>query len=292
MGRIWSAYFAECRARSTVLEGIARARRPSPAPGLETREASRLPGRPRYRDSASRRFVSRKRAGTRGLEGRPVQAPRAHLSRARGRVGSAGRPDARRADEANPAEPVAEEAQRSRRPSAAPTRRAGPICFASPRRSSSTCRSVDTTSSSLLVLLAPRPGAAPFPAGMSSFVRLSSRRMRCGRFGRPTSGLPSPFPFFSHSSLPHIASARGGRTLREMNFPDSFFAGVNVSPVHGRSRFPASSRSTDLLTYPYSRLSGFSLVFGGVRGPGNAGEGSGSGLTPNTRLSFEPGKHV
>jgi len=126
----------------------------------------------------------------------------AHLSRGRGRVGSAGRPDARRGSGVDLAEPVDEEPRRRRRPSAAPTRRAGPICFASPRRSSSTCRSVDTTSSSLLVLLAPRPGAAPFPAGMSSFVRLSSRRMRCGRFGRPTPGLPHLFHSSPHSPFP------------------------------------------------------------------------------------------
>jgi len=39
------------------------------------------------------------------------------------------------------------------------TWKAGPLCNASRCRSSSTCRFVDTTSSSLLALLAPRPGA-------------------------------------------------------------------------------------------------------------------------------------
>ena len=66
------------------------------------------------------------------------------------------------------AEPVYEEPQRSRRPSAAPTRRAGPICFACLCRASSSCLSVDTTSGALLGLLASRPGATPCPTEMSS----------------------------------------------------------------------------------------------------------------------------
>jgi hypothetical protein len=93
---------------------------------------------------------------------------RAHFSRGRGCVGSAGRPDARCGSAVDLAEPVDEETQRRRRPSAAPTRRAGTICVASRRRAPSSCLSADTTVGALLALLASRPGATPCPTEMSS----------------------------------------------------------------------------------------------------------------------------
>ena len=99
----------------------------------------------------------------------------------RARVPGAGGPDARRGDEStlrSRSTRSSNDADGSPPPG---TLRAGPICVAGLRRTSSSCLSVDTTSGALLALLASlpapnmvrqagRPGATPFPTDMSSKV--------------------------------------------------------------------------------------------------------------------------
>jgi len=90
----------------------------------------------------------------------------------RARVPGAGGPDARRGDEST----LRSRSMRSRNDADGPpppgTLRAGPICFASLRRTSSSCLSVDTTSGVLLGLLASRPSAG---SGIFCLRLLTSR---------------------------------------------------------------------------------------------------------------------